>query len=193
MDELTPLLEHAQAGFVAIAREMVDPDADKWSKIRGDDYRVGGGGAIFYDSSLAMRVERAGWVQDAYREGEARKVYGERHRVTIKKTKVAGKDDKQVVCHFHSSNGVLVPAGFDRARDVVELGLRVGVLKKPKKGWISYPAGPGSAMAHRWQGENAAVKKLTSDPMLLGLLEREVRAKFDEVAPTEHTSDGEVE
>ena len=185
MDELIPLLDHAGAAFVAIAREMVDPGADKWAKLAGNDYTVGGGGAIYYDASLSMRIERAAWVQDAYKEGEARNVYGERHRVTIKKTKVAGKDAKVAVGYFHSSNGKLVPAGFDRARDLLDLGQRFGVVKKA-----------GSTYAwrkHRWRGEHGAVKKLSEDTAAMGALDAELREHFATRAPVEHNADGEIE
>jgi len=114
MDEVVPLLEKSGSGMVAIAREMTDPDADAMARKWGNDYKVGGGGAIYYDSSLVVRVERAGYVQHG--EGKDRKVYGERHRCTIKKTKVGGKDDKVAVAYFHSSNGTLTREGFDRGR-----------------------------------------------------------------------------
>jgi RecA/RadA recombinase len=186
MDELVPLLDHAGAAFVAIAREMVDPDADAWARKFGNDYKVGGGAAIYYDASLSMRVERASWVQEGAKEEGARaKVLGERHRVTIKKTKVAGKDDKTSVAYFHSSNGNLVPAGFDRARDVLDLGLRFELVKQA-----------GSTVAwgkNRWRGMHAAVKKLSEDREQLAALEAQVRAAFPNKAPTEHDENGEVE
>lgn len=184
MDELVPLLEKSGAGFLAIAREMVDPDADMWARKFGNDYKVGGGGAVFYDASLAMRVTRAGWVQQG--EKEDRKVFGERHRITIKKTKVAGKDDKVSVAHFHSSNGTIVPFGLDRARDVLELAQRFGVVKSPSKGWLTWEKS-------RWKGDHAAVVRLTADPPALQRLEAQVRERFADHKPVEHNEDGEVE
>ena len=181
MDELVPLLEHAGAGFVAIAREMVDPDADIWAKKYGTDYKVGGGGAIYYDASLSMRIERAAWVVDKKDDGKP-KVLGERHRITIKKTKVAGKDDKASVAYFHSSNGMLVPEGFDRARDVLELAKRFGIVKLTGSTytWGSKRTGVLG------RGEHQAVKKLTNDAGTLNALETEVREHFADQAPVEH-------
>jgi len=184
MDELVPLLEKSGAGFVAIAREMVDPDAQAWAKKFGNDYKVGGGGAVYYDASLSMRTTRASWVTQG--DGPDRKVYGERHRITIKKTKVAGKDDKVSVAHFHSSNGTLVPFGLDRARDVLELGQRFGLVKAPKRGWLTWEKS-------RWQGEHTAVVKLTADHAALQRLEAQVRERFADHKPVEHNEDGEVE
>jgi RecA/RadA recombinase len=191
MDELIPLLEHAGAAFVAVAREMVDPDADAWQRRFGNDYKVGGGGAIYYDASLAMRVERAAWVHNG-EEGPKHLVYGERHRVTIRKTKVGAKDDRESTCHFHSSNGVLVPFGFDRARDLVELGVAFGVVKQ-KGGWLTW-------QGKRWQGAHVAVKKLHESERDchpdfccdLANLEVEVRAAFRNKPPVAHAAGGEV-
>jgi recombination protein RecA len=178
MDEVVPLLEHAQAGMVAIGREMVDPDADARQRMFGNDYKVGGGGSVIFDASLVARVERASWVTLQKEEGERADVYGERHRITIKKTKVAGKDDKVVVCHFHTSNGVLVPEGFDRARDVLELGEKFGVVEA-SGAWLSWN---GTRLG---QGRHQAVRRLTADGPALAALEAAVRERFKENAPEE--------
>jgi recombination protein RecA len=186
MDEVVPMLEKAGAGMFAIGREMQDPDADQWAKKFGTDYKVGGGGAIFYDSSLVVRVERAGWVQYG-KEGERKTVYGERHRVTIKKTKVAGKDDKVAVGYFHSSNGTLVPEGFDHARDVLELGERLETIDKSGSRYSF----EGERIA---AGQHNAVVALTDNPELLARIAHETRQKFKSVAPMEHNEEtGEVD
>lgn len=190
LDELTPLLEDTRAGFIAIAREAEDPDADPWAKKAGRAFKVGGGKAIYYDSSLVMRVERASFVAEKitnedYKAGARGKVFGERHRVTIHKTKVAGKDDKQVVTYFHTSNGTMVPAGFDLPRDLVELGVTLGVIKK-KGTWLMW----GRV---KWQGEHAAVRKLHAEPDKLALLEEEVRGAFVVKDALAHDEDGVVQ
>lgn len=124
MRELIPLLYHCNAGLVLLARESQNPDAGMFEK----DYRVGGGNAVFYDSSLVCRITRGEWVTQGSDENKL--IIGERHLVQIVKTKVGHKDAKVSLCNFHTSNGKLIPAGFDRARDVIELGLRAGVLTK---------------------------------------------------------------
>jgi RecA/RadA recombinase len=188
MDEVVPLLDESGAAFVAIAREMQDPDADPWARKFGNDYKVGGGGAIYYDASLSMRVQRAGWVDNGAKERGQLVVYGERHRITIKKTKVGGKDAKVSTAYFHTSNGKLegVPFGFDRARDVLELARRFDVVKNPKGNWLTWGAS-------RWQGEHRAVQRLTAEPPTLARMEREVRERFADHKPVEHDEDtGEV-
>lgn len=184
LDELVPILERSGVGMVAIAREMEDPDASPFSKKFGTNYKIGGGGAIYYDASLVMRVERASYVTDGKGgEGSAPTVYGERHRVTIRKTKVAGKDDKVSRCYFHTSNGVLVPEGFDEARDILELAIRFGIAEK-KGASISFD---GRRLA---QGENNAVKALYAAPDTLAAIEREVRAEFANNKVLEEDADG---
>ena len=188
MDELVPLLDHAGAAFVAIGREMVDPDnTNDWAKKAGNNYKIGGGGAIYFDSSLVARVQRWGWVQQKRGENEAPDVYGERHRVTIKKTKVGGKDGKVTDCAFFTSNGRLIPLGFDRARDVLELGERFEVVEKGNKGWLLW-------RDEAWNGMHKATVDLSAAPTLLAELEAEVRAKFKEHKPVEYDDEtGEVE
>lgn len=186
MDELVPLLEETRTAFIAIARETDDPDADVWDKRGGRDYKVGGGKAIYYDSSLVMRVSRARFVTKGGGEDDeaAKTVYGERHRVVITKTKVAGKEGRQTTGHFHTSNGLLVPKGFDRARDVVELGVELGVIQR-KGSWLTMGR-------NKWQGDHAAVKKLTADADALRTVEAAVRAAFARVPAVEHDADGVV-
>ena len=177
MDEVVPLLEKAGAGMVVIGREMQDPDADQAAKDWGNDYKIGGGGAIFYDSSLVVRVERAGYVQ-LKREGQKGIVYGERHRLTIRKTKIGGKDDKTSVAYYHTSNGTLTPEGFDRGRDVLELAERFGIVTKAGSSY-SYDGQRIGAGQH-----NVAVK-LADEPELLERLEQDVRGHFAQQKPLE--------
>lgn len=176
MDELVPLLEHAQAGMIAIAREMTDPNADANAVKYKTNWMVGGGSAIYYDASLVVRVERDEWVSQG--EGAARRTYGEKHRLTIRKTKVAGKEDRTSVGFFYSSNGTLVPAGFDRARDVLTLGKEFGVVRLTDS---SYSFGK----KRLGNGQHNAVKSLTAKPELLAELEEAVRSKFADHKPEE--------
>lgn len=206
-DELVPLLEQTGCTMIIIARETDDPSATERQKMFGGGKKTGGGSALYYDASLDIRVERAKYVTKEAakdgKEGEYAKptVYGERHRITIKKSKIAGKDDKSIICYFHTSNGVFIPAGFDKARDVLELARRVGVVtavvtkskkgekaKKPKAGgggWMTWNS-------HRWQGEHNAVKKLTDSPDVLADLEAAVRSQFKSASPIEIDADGVI-
>jgi len=153
MKELVPLMYHANAGMVLISRESENVDGGAFDK----QYKVGGGKAVYYDSSIVARITRApikdgGWVK----RGDL--IIGEKHSVKIVKTKVGHKDDKITECFFHTSNGEHVPAGFDYARDVLDLGLRCGVLVKDS----------GSKVLDQATGEdygtmNDAVLKLSAD------------------------------
>jgi len=202
-DELIPLLEQTGCTMVIIARESDDPDADARTRMFGGGYKTGGGKALYYDASLDIRIERAKYVTKEAKEEDARPhVYGERHRITIKKSKVSGKEDKAIVAYFHSSNGKLIPEGLDPARDLVELGIREGVIKGGKKdgakksgGKAPKKKGAGGWMqwgSHKWQGEHAAVRKLASSPALLLELDAAVRAKFANASPIEIGPHGEV-
>ena len=186
MDEVIPLLEKAGVAMVAIAREMEDPDAHPAMKKAGWGFKIGGGGALFYDSSLVVRVDRQCYVEEGGKgekqEGDEfvrKKVYGEKHKVTIHKTKIAGHEDKKTVAYFHASNGVLVPEGFDRARDLLEMGEQHEVVER-SGAWRSFR---GQRIAN---GEDNAVVALSRDPETMDAIERDLRAAFAEVqAPSE--------
>lgn len=183
MNELVPLLDDCGGSALIVARESEDPNADAWAKKYGKDFRITGGKAIYYDASLVLRAERASWISQG--EGEEKKIFGERHRITIDKSKVGTKDGKNTLCYFHSSNGGLIPVGLDRARDVLELALRFDIVKR-SGAWMSFGKEKLGA------GESNAVKRLTGDDELLAKIEQEVRAEFEKISPVQHTEDGEV-
>lgn len=162
MDELVPLLADTRMAMAVISRETEDPDADFYS----DDFKVGGGKALVYDSSLVLRVQRS-FLKDTE---DPKKVFGERHRVEIRKTKVAGKETKRPTAHFHTSNGTASPAGFDRARDVLELAKEQGVITLTGS---SYNFGDDLL----GRGELKTLVRLREDLDLLGEIELASRNK----------------
>lgn len=177
MDELTPLTDDTNITVVFIARETDDPNASMWDKKFGNDFKIGGGKAVFYDSALVLRIQREGFVvvEDEDDDGKKRKqAVGERHSVTIRKTKLAGKEGFVVQGFFHS---MLDDGGFDFARDVVELALRLGVMVMAgnRVKWVSR----GGSFA----GREAAIKALRAADGDLEALEMECRALFDSVEP----------
>ena len=120
MDELVPLLADTRTSMLLIARETKLDDANPWGEAKRD-WKIGGGTALYYEASLAVRVTRE------FIHVEKRLV-GERHDLEIHKTKVAGKQEEAPTAFFHVSNGAIAPEGFDRARDVVALAIRTGAL-----------------------------------------------------------------
>lgn len=169
MKELVPLMYHANAGIVLLSRESENTDPGK--SLYDPDYKVIGGKAPYYDSSLVLRVTRKEWVtKGKTKANPGGIVIGEKHMVQIMKTKVGGKDGRTTRCYFHTSNGEHIPAGFDLARDVIELGLTTGVLKKDS----------GNKLLDQGTGEDygvthAAVIQLTNDPRTLADLRNRVQ------------------
>lgn len=131
MRELIPMLHHNNVGLMLIGRES---DNTERTMPFEQTYKVGGGRAVYFDSSLVCRVTRAEWVTRGTKEN--RVVLGEKHLVQVMKTKVGHKDGKVTKCYFHTSNGQLIPPGFDIARDVLDLGLGTPILSKEKGGVI---------------------------------------------------------
>ncbi len=188
LDELVPLLDDCGTSWVAIVRETDDGDADIWSKKAGTDYKIGGGKAVVYDSALRLRIERESWVT-VPGEGDRKLVVGERHRITIAKTKIGGKDGKASVCHFHSSNGTIAPEGFDRARDVVDLALKFGVLQMAGNR-IKWPS---REKGESFSGREKAIAGLREADDDLEMLEKECRSKFSGISPDDENFEAEPE
>lgn len=165
MDELVPLLADTRTCAVIIAREeliegkgMFDPDVIK----------VGGGRALVYESSVRARVVRE-WVYET--SGDEKVLVGEKHVVELHKSKVGARLEKTPEAAFYTSNGVAFQEGFDRASDVLELGLELGVVEQSGS-W--YALGDQKL----GQGEGKAAARLRADPELLLEAERACRAKF---------------
>ncbi len=178
LDELVPLVAECGTSWAGIARESEDTEADMWAKKAGNDYKVTGGKALIFDSSLVCRIQRDSWITTG--EGAAKVVLGERHEIAIKKTKVGGKEEKETRAYFHTSNGRESPYGFDFARDAVELALKLGVLSQngSSYGWPSRDA--KRQFASGKENLIAGLREATDD---LVMLQDECRAKFEEVEP----------
>jgi recombination protein RecA len=157
LDELIPLLGQTDCTMLCIARQTLDEDGQ---------VKIGGGGALVYDSSMVVEVERDGFVTDGAEKDAA--VYGERHAVVVRKSKLAGREEKWPTAYYHSSNGRLVPAGFDRPRDLLDMAIEHGVADKGGGGWISLD---GEKLG---QGMNRVVQRLHAEPDLLARLEAAV-------------------
>ena len=159
LDELVPLLGQTGVGMVAIARETVE------DSLFGEKVSLTGGKAIFFDSSLVVRVTRHRSVVDG--EGAQAPLVGERHSVEVTKTKIAGKEVRWPEAFFNVSNGQLagVPFGFDRPRDLLELAESLGAVKRD--GSHAFQLG----RLKLGQGANRVVQRLHADPELLAKLE----------------------
>lgn len=176
-DELVALVDNTNGSAMLITREAEDPNADANDKKYGRDFRITGGRALIYDASLLVRVERAGYVlEKPPKEGEKGNVIGERHRVTLSKSKIAAKDGYDTRCYFHTSNGKIFPVGLDRARDLLELATNFGVVTN--NGAFFY-----FGKKRLGQGLLNAVKTITKDTEMSAEIEALVRAKFAKVAP----------
>lgn len=180
MDELVPLIDDCGTSFATIARESEDPNADQWARKFGTDYRLQGGKAVVYDASLRIRIQRDSWIPLGTSEADKKVVIGERIKGTIFKTKIGGKEDRAAVFYFHTSNGRTSPYGFDRARDVVELALKIGVLTQDSARYRWPSRGGGS-----WNGRENMIRELRDAKDDLAMLETECRGKFADTSPEE--------
>lgn len=170
LDELVPALYHSGSSMIAIARESENTEA---TGAFDRTWKMTGGKAIEYDSSLVMRISRHSWVKRG--QAEDAEVLGEKHTISIRKTKLAAKDDKEVRCFFHTSNGKVSGVGFDRARDIVDLGISFGIIKKSSS-WLLFDS-------KRYNGINTMVQSLNGDEDTLLLLEDTLRQHYKDNDP----------
>lgn len=169
VDELVPLLADTRTAIAIIARETKDGDAGFFDS---RDWKVGGGSALYYDSSVDLRVLK----KTLYVEKE---MVGEKHKIEMWKTKVGKKTRRVPYCHFHTS---LALNGFDRGRDVFELAKDLDVIKV--KGSHYY-----YGRKRLGQGEEKVVALLNETPDFLATVEAEVRESFREAADLPDTKD----
>jgi RecA/RadA recombinase len=168
---LVPLMSSTGCGIAIIVREAVDMNASANDRKFGKDWKMTGGVSGFYEASLDVRVAGARMLHEAKSE-EGKKntspVTGELHTVEIYKTKVSAREAEIERTFFHTSNGLWTPEGFDRARDLLELGKLLGVIKV-SGAWTSFGG-------RRFQGEKKFLQSAV--PEYLDTLEAACREKF---------------
>lgn len=165
LDELVPLMGHTGCTIALIGRESDDATADARDRQFGRDWKLTGGKALQFDSSMTVRISLAGKVTVG--PEDAKVVVGERHLVEVRKTKVAAKVDHVEKAYFHTDL-----LGFDRARDLLRLGEELGVLKT-SGAWVSFEG-------QRFQGAARFAEKASAE--LLDGIEAACRKKFGQEA-----------
>jgi RecA/RadA recombinase len=170
LDELVPLMGHTGCAMLFVGRESDDPTADAKDRQFGNDWKLTGGRALYFDSSMVVRVSRASMVYEG--EGDNKIVVGEKHQVEIHKTKVSARQDQRERAVFFTSNGAKYPEGFDRARDVYHLADELGAWKKAGS-WRSFGR-------QRWQSEARFVASV--EPDVLDAIEAACREKFGDLS-----------
>jgi recombination protein RecA len=179
-DELTALLDQTGTGLVAIGREYKNTDTSQWAA----EYKLGGGDALFFEAKLVVRITESGQVIDE----KTKALYATEHAVEIKKTKIAGKEERYPRAFFHLATGIEdgVPYGFDRARDVLHLARHIGIIGDG--GWYPFE---GDNLG---QGIANALLTIRSNPALMQRIEIKCRiAKMPVDASVEVvTQDGPV-
>lgn len=167
LDELVPLAMRSGIAVLLIARELGDDD-DPFVQPT-----VGGGKSLNYDASLRVRVTRSAVLTvDGGSDGK-KMMIGEKHAVSIMKTKVAGKRERHPTAYFHTANGATEDTreGFDRPRDVLKLAEKLGVVSLSGS-WYAFDK------KRLGQGEETAIHKLWKEPELCREIEAATRARF---------------
>lgn len=167
LDELVPLAVRGNLSIVIVARELADDD-DPFTLPK-----VAGGAALNYDASLRARVTRAAALMVDGDDPKKKQYIGERHAVSIQKSKIAAKEERVPTGYFHTSNGTLegTTVGFDQPRDVFETALAEGVVQK-SGAWYAF------GKKRLGQGDENAIRRVRREPELLAEIETALRAGF---------------
>lgn len=184
LDNLTPRLRGSGLAVVLVAQERDlgeetgrpagVSDGTDWTEV---GVKMKGGRSLEFDSSLLARITKSEPVR-LVPDDKKSPIVGWRHRVRIRKSKVAHMDGYYSEAHFHVSNGAGdTPAGFDVARDALDVGVEVGALKLDGS-WYKWAPARGGAM-RKWQGQRAALSYLTKNPGALNELVHHVSACVD--------------
>lgn len=177
-DELTALLDQTGCCLIGIGREYQNSDMSQWAP----EYKLGGGSALFFEASVVVRVTESGRVLD-----NDKRLLATQHEVMLRKTKIAGKEERYPLSYFHVATGAEegVPYGFDRARDVLDLARHLGLVTG------GYYAFEGENLG---QGEANALRTLRAAPDLLMQVETACRlAKVPADAVVEVTGGATVQ
>ncbi len=163
LDHLVPRLSAANCALVLIAQER---NEDEEGFTMEEIVKVKGGAALLFDASMIIRIMKSSMISEG--EGKDRVVYGFKHRIRIWKSKVSHMDGRWTDCAFNLSNGALTKAGFDTARDAVELGKALGIIEGST--WLAWNK-------KKWNGEKRAILSLSEDPDLLNVLLGQIALK----------------
>lgn len=167
LGELVPLCADTRTTVVIIARETRE-DGDGF--MADDIITVNGGRALLYDSSLWLRVvDQMVWAKKG--DDAKGELVGFKHAIEIRRSKVGARREKIPEAYYHTSNGATSPEGFDRARDVLELALELGVVELSG----AYYSLEGEVLG---QGKEKALEHARGDRSVLELMEASCRAKF---------------
>jgi recombination protein RecA len=119
-----------------------------------------GGNALKFYASVRLDIRKIGNIE----EGD--KVVGSRHRVKVKKNKVAPP--------FREAEFEMDSNGISRTGDVIDIGVQEGIMEKAG----SFYKYQGEVLA---QGKEATKAKLAEDKELLKKIEKEIWEKIKEL------------
>lgn len=169
LDQLVPEMAQTGCAIAFIVREAKDRTATARDATFGNDWKTTGGASLLYEASVEIRVADARILRENPEDWKSAPV-GESHLVEVRKTKVAARQDAVERTYFHTSNGRWTPEGFDSARDLLELGQELGVVKASGS-WVSFGG-------KRFQGARRFLLHAAESPGYVAELDAACRAKF---------------
>lgn len=161
-------IHKANCALVLIAQERDAPD-DTWENGEVQETQIKGGKALRFDASLVGRIMKS----SANREGKEGAIMGYAHKLRIWKLRTGSMEGRYTDCTFNISNGNVkgIPAGFDTARDALQVGQDMGL--------VTLAGSYYCWRKQRWNGEKRALLDLYKQPELLRALHEDVARAID--------------
>ena len=134
--------------------------------------KLKGGQGIQYDASVILRMSFGSATYDLKaQDGQTNTSVGKKHRVTVEKNKIGPhrRGAASTFEYFISSGDGICPIGWDRPRELMNEGIRRGILGKAAKWDWSYS--PTLGAPFMLGGRRHTLKQLYQDPELVDQLE----------------------
>jgi len=140
LDHLTPIIGKRDIALVCIGQERVTKqDAKVWEK----DYRIKGCQGAGFDASVRFRVQFGEKIKiggskkmiNGQQRTVGAMVVGQAHRIWVFKNRVGYPNEMGT---FYTSNGQgPIPIGFDYGREILDEGVKQGIIQKAGS-WYAY-------------------------------------------------------
>lgn len=129
----------------------------------GDPEQTTGGNALAHNVTQEISLRRTEILRDKVPDGAAKgdkgPVLGREILATVRKTRVAGRDQEQARLHYYVKKFGLIPAySFDDAADIFPHAQLYNVLERSGKFW--------TFQTTRWGSKDQCLDAMRSDPVL---------------------------
>jgi len=165
IDHLTPIIGKRDIALVAIGQERSIQDAKIWEK----QYRIKGCQGAGFDASVRFRIQFGPKVYAG--SDKTKRAIGQSHKIWVFKNRVGYPNEMGT---FYTSNGKGgIPIGFDFGRELIEEGVKQGVVQQAGA-WFAF------GETKLGNGEEKAARFLYDHPEISDQIRQAITTKIIE-------------